>query len=149
MKYSDFIQEAGLNPADFRGAFAFGNDGEVITDPQMADDLAREVLSGRKTATASAVEGYTEDEPMPTVDGKFDIVLNGKGQPIAAVTNSKVYQTTFDKVKAEHAYKEGEGNLSLAYWRQAHEEFWRKFGLFRPDMPVLCEEYEILYKKDK
>ncbi|KST88416.1 hypothetical protein LKF24_2247 [Lactococcus lactis subsp. lactis] len=54
------------------------------------------------------------NEPIPTVDGKFDIVLNSKCEPVAILTNSKVYQTTFDKV-AERALKEGEGDLSLSY----------------------------------
>ncbi len=54
------------------------------------------------------------NEPIPTVDGKFDIVLNSKCEPVAILTNSKVYQTIFDKV-AERALKEGEGDLSLSY----------------------------------
>lgn len=43
--------------------------------------------------------------PYSRVDEKFDIVLNTK----------VYYQTTFDKVTAEHALKEGEGDLSLSY----------------------------------
>ncbi len=70
------------------------------------------------------------NEPIPTVDGKFDIVLNSKCEPVAILTNSKVYQTTFDKVTAEHALKEGEGDLSLSYWRQAHERFFLKHIMF-------------------
>lgn len=85
------------------------------------------------------------NEPIPTVDGKFDIVLNSKCEPVAILTNSKVYQTTFDKV-AERALKEGEGDLSLSYWRQAHERFFKAHNVFKPDMPVICEEYELLYK---
>ena len=43
------------------------------------------------------------------VDGKFDILLDGKGQPRAAITTSKVYVRNFFDVSAEHAFKEGEG----------------------------------------
>ncbi|WP_054639264.1 ASCH domain-containing protein [Lactococcus fujiensis] len=149
MKYENFIKEADLKVEDFRAAFAFGNDGENISDPKMADELLDELLKGRKTATASAVEGYEENEPFPIVDGRFDIVLNGKGEPIAAITNTRVYQTSFDQVTADHARREGEGDLSLAYWRQAHEAFWRQFDLYRPNMPVLCEEFEVIYSKSK
>ena len=30
------------------------------------------------------------------------------------------------EVSEEHAYKEGEGDRSLAYWRAVHEEFFTK-----------------------
>ena len=30
----------------------------------------------------------------------------------------------FDEVSKEHAYKEGEGDRSLAYWRDVHEDFF-------------------------
>ncbi len=149
MKYEKFIEEAGLNSADFRWVFAFCNDGEHITEPELADELANLVLSGKKTATASALADYAEaNEPLPTVDGKFDILLNGKGEPVAALTNTRVYQTKFNEVTAEHAFKEGEGNRTLAYWRQVHEEFFRELGLFSPDMAIICEEYKVLYKKE-
>ncbi|BAL51128.1 ASCH domain-containing protein [Lactococcus lactis] len=150
MNYEDFIQEAGLNPENFREAFIFGNSIDNITEPELGDELAELVRTGKKSATTSALIEYDMyNEPIPTVDGKFDIVLNSKCEPVAILTNSKVYQTTFDKVTAEHALKEGEGDLSLSYWRQAHERFFKAHNVFKPDMPVICEEYELLYKRDK
>lgn len=150
MKYAKFIAEAGLNSENFRWAFAFGsedNNGK-IENPKIADELAGAVLSGRKTATASAFLEYSEDEPLPSVDGKFDIVLNGSGEPVAAITTSKVTIAKFNEVTVEHAYKEGEGDLSLDYWREVHEKFWQRFDLFSSDMDVVCEEFEVLYKKE-
>ena len=147
MKIDEFIQAAGLDKANFRWAFAFENEvnGE-ITDPEGADEILAYVLEGKKTATASALEDYEEDEPLPAVDGKFDVLLDGKGQPRAAISTSKVYITTFDKVTAEHAYKEGEGDRTLAYWRKVHQDFWSAYDLYRPDMPVVCEEFQVLYQ---
>lgn len=45
---------------------------------------------------------------------------------------------------------EGEGDRSLACWRQVHEDFFRaelaEAGLeFSPEMPVACEEFEVVY----
>ena len=56
----------------------------------------------------------------------------------------------FCEVTAGHAYKEGEGDRSLAYWRKVHEDFFRaeleEAGLeFSPSMPVVCEEFEMVY----
>jgi len=57
----------------------------------------------------------------------------------------------FDQVTAEHAWKEGEGDKSLAFWRDVHEKFFaeclREAGLeFTPDMKVVCEEFAVVYK---
>lgn len=80
MTYEDFIKEAGLARENFRWAWAFCNEVDgPITEPELADKLLDLVLEGKKSATASAVAEYGEDEPLPSVDGKFDILLDGKG----------------------------------------------------------------------
>ncbi|RZI48404.1 ASCH domain-containing protein [Lactococcus kimchii] len=148
MKYEGFIKEAGLDEKNFRWAWAFCNEVNAeITEPELADELLDLVLQGKKTATASALLDYGPDEPLPTVDGKFDILLDGQGQPRAAITTSKVYIKKFTEVTEQHAFKEGEGDRSLAYWRQVHQEFWGGFKLFNPEMEVVCEEFKVLYAK--
>jgi uncharacterized protein YhfF len=152
----NFIKNHGLNPQNFRNAWAFclGNpwenpsDAEHLQDKalcQLADELSALVLSGVKTATASDYDSYAQENlPLPAVDGKFDIVLNSWGAPICAITTTKVYPVSFDKVTAAHAYKEGEGDRSLAHWRKTHETFFRENGNFRPDMLILCEEFSVI-----
>jgi uncharacterized protein YhfF len=49
-------------------------------------------------------------------------------------------------VSEEHAYKEGEGDRSLSYWREVHKRFFlpqmEEAGLsFTDDMLVVCEEF--------
>lgn len=147
MTYEDFIKEAGLARENFRWAWAFCNEVDgPITEPELADELLNLVLVGKKSATASALADYGEDEPLPSVDGKFDILLDGKGQPRAAIRTSKVYVRKFSEVSAEHAYKEGEGDQSLEYWREVHQDFWNGLGIYQPNMDVLCEEFEVLYQ---
>ena len=53
-------------------------------------------------------------------------------------------------MSADHAFKEGEGDKSLAYWRQVHEEFFTEWmseaGLtFTPDSKVVLEEFRKVY----
>ena len=53
-------------------------------------------------------------------------------------------------MSADHAYKEGEGDKSLAYWRQVHEDFFKDcFGeaglTFTPDSKVVLEEFRKVY----
>ena len=122
-------------------AWAFGVD---------ADFLADLVLKGEKTATASAYDLYAlEDEPLPQ-EGKFDVILDSQNQAVCIVEITKVSVQPFHQVSAEHAFKEGEGDKSLAYWRQVHEdcfaEWLKEAGLtFTPESKVVLEEFRKVY----
>lgn len=115
-----------------------------------ADLLADLVLRGEKTATASAYDLYAlEDEPLPQ-EGTFDVILDSQNQAVCIVEITKVSVQPFNQVSAEHAFKEGEGDKSLAYWRQVHEdcfaEWLREAGLtFTPDSKVVLEEFRKVY----
>ena len=132
-----------VNPAagEEYEAWAYGDD---------PDRLAELTRAGVKTATSSAAIWYEiEDEPMPKA-GEYSVILNSQDEAVCVTRTTRVYTMPFDQVSAEHARREGEGDLSLAYWRQVHEDFFRaelaEGGLtFAPDMPVVCEEFEVVY----
>ena len=132
-----------INPSigDEIDAWAFGVEADLLADL---------VLRGEKIATASAYDLYTvEDEPLPQ-EGTFDVILDSRHQAICIVEITKVSVQPFHQVSAEHAFKEGEGDKSLAYWRQVHEEFFTKWleeaGLtFTPDSKVVLEEFRKVY----
>ena len=108
------------------------------------------VLSGRKTATASAYPLYApEDEPIPTA-GEYSVILNSADEAVCIIRNTRVTIVPYREITAEHAFREGEGDRSLSYWRQVHEAFFTKdlaaFGLiFDENMPVVCEEFEVVF----
>ena len=112
--------------------------------------MAGLVLRGEKTATASAYDLYAlEDEPLPK-EGTFDVILDSQDQAVCIVEITKVSVQPFHQVSADHAYKEGEGDKSLDYWRQVHEEFFtewlREAGLtFTPNSKVVLEEFRKVY----
>lgn len=87
-----------------------------------ADELAALVLAGQKTATASARDLYEPDEPLPQVGG-YDVVLNAANEPVCVTYTDAVDVQPFLDVSDDHAYREGEGDRSLAYWRQVHADF--------------------------
>ena len=132
-----------INPAigDKIDAWAFGT---------LADQLADLVLRGEKTATASAYELYKlENKPVPQV-GTFDVVLDSQDQAVCIIEITKVTVVPFKQVSAEHAFKEGEGDKSLNYWRQVHEEFFTEWmaeaGLsFSEETGVVLEEFRKVY----
>lgn len=136
-----------VNPeaGDGYEAWAYG------ADP---DTLAELTRTGVKTATASAGVWYEiGEEPMPQA-GEYSVVLNSREEAVCVIRTTRVYTVPFDQVGVEQAWREGEGDRSLAYWRKVHEEFFRaelaEAGLeFSPAMPVVCEEFEVVYPNAK
>ena len=125
-------------------AWAFGVD---------ADELARLVRTGVKTATASAHPLYEVDgEELPRA-GEYSVILDAREEAVCIIRTEKVFVIPYRAVTAEQAWKEGEGDRSLEYWRQVHEAFFRKemeaVGLtFTEDMGVVCEEFRVVYPKE-
>lgn len=116
-----------------------------------ADLLAHLVAIGEKTATASAYPLYElENEPLPKT-GAYSVILDSNDNGVCVIQTQKVTVVPFGEVTAEHAYKEGEGDKSLDYWREVHEKFFteclNEAGLkFTSDMKVVCEEFFVVYK---
>jgi len=122
-------------------AWAFGE------EPDLLADL---VLSGEKTATASAYDLYAlEGESLPQ-EGTFDVILDSQNQTVCIVEITRASVQPFNQVSAQHAFKEGEGDKSLTYWRQVHEDFFTdclgEAGLtFTPESKVVLEEFRKVY----
>lgn len=114
------------------------------------DKLAMLVTSGIKTATCSSLELMKlEGEPIPK-PGDYSVILDSKGDAICVIRTTRVYVETFARVTREHAFKEGEGDRSLGYWRRVHWEFFSEelgaVGLaFGEDSELVCEEFELAY----
>lgn len=110
------------------------------------DELAQLVLMGVKTATSSAHPLYSVDGEALPRPGEFSVILDGKGQAVCVIQTRKVTVVPFDRVEEDHAWKEGEGDRSLSYWRSVRMSLFTQWmedaGLvFTPDMPVVCEEF--------
>ncbi|MCL1631981.1 ASCH domain-containing protein [Sporolactobacillus sp. CPB3-1] len=140
--WNDFKMKHSLAQDDYQ-AWSFGYTAET------ANELADLVVQGIKTATASAYELYEKDEPLPQV-GEYNIILDGSGLPVAVTKTVVVEIIPFNAVSWEHAYHEGEGDRSLAYWREVHEDFFKReyaeAGLnFDQTIPCVCEVFEVVY----
>ena len=119
----------------------------------LADELAELVLRGEKTATASTYELYKlENESLPQA-GSFDVILDSQDKAVCIIEITKVSVVPFNEVLAEHAFKEGEGDKSLTYWQQVHQEFFTEClaeaGLeFSQETGVVLEEFRKVYPLD-
>jgi uncharacterized protein YhfF len=122
-------------PEKYQGlrSFAFGD------GPELADELLALVLKGIKTATCS-----TEDEPNTSTPGERWIVLDGGGMPRCVIETIEVTYRRYTDVDAAFAHEEGEGDRSLAYWRQAHRNYFGRLGRFSEDMMLMCERFRLV-----
>lgn len=116
---------------------------------EMADELAELTRNGIKTATTSAADLYEPGEKRPYV-GEYNIILDGHQQPVCITKNKVVEVIPYDLVSAEHAYHEGEGDRSLEYWRQVHQNFFEAEYVsvgqqFNEQIPCICEVFEVVY----
>ena len=123
-------------------AWAFG---------EAPDELAELVIQGIKTATCSSYDLYQiNNEPLPKA-GDYGIILNSNEEAVCIIKTKKVYVTEYNQVSADHAFKEGEGDRSLDYWRKVHESFLINelssvHRSFDEHTKVVCEEFEVIYK---
>lgn len=136
-----FIKENGAPSCEFE-QWAFGAD---------ADELARLVKDGIKTATASAYPMYElEGEALPE-EGSYSVILDSSDNAVCVIKTLKVSVIPFNGITSELASMEGEGDRSLRYWREVHEKFFTEelstAGLvFTHDMKVVFEEFTVVYK---
>lgn len=120
-------------------------------DSGMADRLGTLIVNGTKTATCSALwEWEAEGEAVPEM-GAVTIVLDGRGEPIGIVETNEVTIRKYNEVDADFARDEGEGDLSLRYWREAHRSVFSRTlpkisKEFSEDMPLVCERFRLIYK---
>lgn len=115
------------------------------------DELAALTLRGVKRATSSAHALYAaEGEPLPET-GAYSVILNSREEAVCVIRTTAVTIVPYCRVSAAFAAMEGEGDRSLEHWRKVHESFFtrelaRAGLLFTQDTPVVCEEFEVVYK---
>jgi uncharacterized protein YhfF len=137
--WEQFVSATAIDGA--HTAWGFGNDAE------MATELGLLVRDGPKRATASLRSWYEDDgEPMPE-PGDLSVVLDGHGEPLCVIRTTAVEVRRFADVDERFAWEEGEGDRSLAYWRDAHIRFFASEG--RPvddDAEIVLERFELLWR---
>ena len=110
--------------------------------PELADELLALVLAGGKRATCSSLAAC-EADIMPTV-GEVSVILDGAGRPRCAIRTTQVEIMAFEDIGEAFARAEGEGDLSYAWWRDAHEAYYCREGSWAPGMKVVCERFELV-----
>lgn len=114
--------------------FSFGD------GPELAGELLALVLAGKKTATCWAASEGLKGAAL----GKSMVALDGSGRPRAVLQTIELVQRRFDDVDEAFAFDEGEGDRSLAYWRQAHRRYFERLNLYEPGRMLWCERFKLV-----
>jgi uncharacterized protein YhfF len=133
-----------IDPATAIQIWHFGN------TAAMADELLDLVLIGKKTATATLPWEYDEHPTDTPTVGCYSVVTDIIGDPKCIVHTTEVRVIPFCDVDPQFAYDEGEGDQSLAYWREVHWKYFseqcRQHGKIPSEtMHVLCERFALIY----
>lgn len=116
-------------------SFSFGD------SPEMADKLLDLVIRGRKTATSwAAVRGVLDGEKV----GARMEIKDGKGKSKVIIETTELTCKKFNEVDEDFAKDEGEGDLSLEYWRKEHEAYFKRGGTFSEDMELYCQRFKVI-----
>jgi len=117
---------------------------------EMAAELGDLVRHGVKTATCSLLWEYElSGDSLPQV-GELSIITDWDGHPLCIIEALEVELRAFKDVDEQFAYDEGEGDRSLASWRDDH---WRYFSQIcnslgrKPDgsMLLVCERFYLVF----
>lgn len=140
-KYLSTLSEAPTNPNVYAA---------VAGNLEIADQLLDLFLSGRKTASSTLLKDYeTCGDDLPKI-GNFWIILDSQKNPRCIVKTVRIENYQFNDVPEEVAIAEGEGDLTLDYWRKVHIKFFSPFlkswSVANLDHAILVVEFfELVY----
>ncbi|PJI88587.1 ASCH domain-containing protein [Sphingomonas koreensis] len=130
-------------PAEASAVFHFCDNQE---DADICADL---VAAGRKRATASSLaELDSAGLPLPKT-GDYSIITGWNGEARAVIRTTSVDIRRFADVDADFARTEGEGDLTLEWWRAAHRAYYERVlagsgYTVDDDLLIACERFEVV-----
>lgn len=111
--------------------------------PELASELANLIKKGIKTASCGSFASYQQEESAPRI-GSYNIILDGQNVPVCVIRLVSLQLVRFCDINEEFARKEGDGDLSLEYWKKEHQRFFIREGHFSEDMELIAEEFEVV-----
>lgn len=115
-----------------------------------ANICAALVVMGQKRATApSLAELELTGEPVPQV-GDYAIVTDWAGNAVAVIRTASVEIRRLGDVDEDFARAEGEGDLTLDWWRTAHQAYYESVlagsgYIVDANLEIVCERFERVF----
>lgn len=129
----------------FYESFYFSNSEAV------ANELAQLVRQRIKTAT-SALVWENEAEGKPTIrPGDLSIVTGWDKNPVCIIETTEVELKPFKDVDEKFAYDYGEGERTLAWWKEALWDYYAQICASlgqepSADMVLICERFKVIFE---
>jgi uncharacterized protein YhfF len=123
--------------------------GRYGDSPELSASLLALIREGHKRAGTSLLWALEANkEPIPQI-GQIEIVVDHQNEPALVTRITRVEVAPYNQVTAEYAAIEGEGDVSLKYWREVHWAFFscecKRIGRVPTEsMPIVCTVFEVL-----
>lgn len=110
------------------------------------DKLFYLVKNGKKIATC-----YIYNNEDLTDINEYSVLVNQNGKKRLLLKTEKITIRSFKEVDDIHAKKEGEGDLSLKYWKEVHKDFFtkelkEKNLQFSEELLLVLEDFKVIKK---
>ena len=145
--WQTFLHNTGRDPSlRYAATYSF----DLTQD--VAHELLELVLKGQKRATASSLTCYEKEGEAVPQPGDLSVLTEFDGTPRCVVETTKVTIVPYRDMTFDLCRLEGEDD-TLESWRQSHSHYFaeesRMVGYeFMPDMPVIFEEFRVVYRED-
>lgn len=100
------------------------------------------VRAGVKRATCLSMAEVARGEAMPQI-GRCDVATTFDGRPALVNRTVELRLVRFCDMTEEMALAEGEDE-DLAGWKAGHERYYRRLGVFDPEMELIWERFEVV-----
>ena len=141
--WSQFKVATGVDH-DIFDVVSFGDSAEMM------DELADLVVAGIKRATAPLLRDFTSRGLTPPSPGDLVIVVDGSGEPRCVYRTESAEIRALNLIDEDFAFREGEGDKTLASWYQSHVEYYtrqaaREQFSFSSSIPVVLERFVVVW----
>ncbi|ABD54063.1 ASCH domain-containing protein [Jannaschia sp. CCS1] len=109
----------------------------------LSAELLALVRKGVKRATCTAMADVASGEDAMPQIGRIDIFTTFDGRPALATRTLELRLVRFCDMTEEMALAEGEDE-TLAGWQEGHGRYYRRLGIFAPDMELIWERFEVV-----
>jgi uncharacterized protein YhfF len=125
----------------------------AILDPSVEtldlSDHPALINARRKNGTAHLAIDFQRNGVKRRRPGDYWVILSPMGEIWCLVRIASVTEYSFNRVPQEWAEVEGEGDISLRWWRDAHRAYYQKqcdlWGIeWSEDYLVVCESWDLV-----
>lgn len=109
---------------------------------RLSAELLGLVRAGKKRATCSTWAEFADGDAIPLI-GRCDIATTFDGRPALVNRTVGLKLVRFADMTEAMALAEGEDD-SLDGWRAGHERYYRRLGVFDPQMELIWERFDVI-----